>query len=505
MPDSCSSTAVSGKQFMGHPRGLATLFFTEMWERFSYYGMRALLILFMTAEMANGGLGIDPRHAGAIYGLVTSGVYLFSLPGGWIADRLIGQRNAVFAGGVLISLGNFMLAVPAGPVLFFGGLLTIALGTGLLKPNVSCIVGMLYEGQSSARRDSAFSIFYLGINLGATIAPFVSGTVGETVGYRWGFLAAGVAMLIGLVQYRLTGHHLGGIGELPAERRGAEQRRNLRKFVPALVVFAAVVALVACGVIPVDPLQLANVAGAAMIALAVLFFGSVLLLPGLTRAEKANVGIIMLLFASSMVFWAGYEQAGSTLNLFARDFTDRSLFGSLFASGAHPASWYQAVPPIFVIMLAPLFAWLWIALARSGRDPSAVAKLGLGLLQLGLSFVVMMVAAGLVARDGHKALPTWLVLTYFLQTTGELCLSPIGLSNVTKLAPRRYVGQMMGTWFLATALGNLAAGLIGGEIGSGTIDAMPPRFLWMAVIGAGAGVSMLLIAMALRRGGRALP
>jgi len=489
----------TGKQFFGHPRGLATLFFTEMWERFSYYGMRALLILFMTAAIGQGGLGIDPRHAGAIYGLVTSGVYLFSLPGGWIADRLIGQRNAVFAGGTLISAGNFMLAVPAGASLFFGGLLTIALGTGLLKPNVSCIVGQLYEGQSGSRRDAAFSIFYLGINLGATIAPLVSGTIGETVGYRWGFCAAGVAMLIGLAQYRIAGHHLGATGELPAERHGAEQRRNLRKFVPALAVFAVVIALVAAGVIPVDPLQLANIAGIVMLALAVLFFGSVLLFADLTRAEKKNVGIIMLLFISSMVFWAGYEQAGSTLNLFARDFTDRSLFGNLFATGMHPASWYQSVPPFFVILLAPLFAWLWIALDRRKRDPSALAKFGLGLLQLGLSFVVMMLAAVLAARSGNKVLPLWLIATYFLQTTGELCLSPIGLSNVTKLAPSRFVGQMMGTWFLATALGNLAAGLIGGEMGSGSIDAMPDRFLHMALIGGGAGLVMLLIAFVLRQ------
>jgi POT family proton-dependent oligopeptide transporter len=488
-----------GKQFFGHPRGLATLFFTEMWERFSYYGMRALLILFMTAAVEKGGLGIDARHAGAIYGLVTSGVYLFSLPGGWIADRLIGQRNAVFAGGVLISLGNFMLSIPAGAPLFFAGLLTVAVGTGLLKPNVSCVVGQLYEGQRGARRDAAFSIFYLGINLGATIAPFVSGTVGETIGYRWGFLAAGFAMIIGLVQYRLTGHHLRGAGELPLERRGAEQRRNLRRFLPALAAFLVAVLLVAFGVIPVDPLQLANIAGVVMIALAVLFFGSVLLLPGLSGAEKRNVGMIVLLFVSSTVFWAGYEQAGSTLNLFARDYIDRSLFGTWFVSGAHPASWYQAVPPIFVILLAPLFGWLWIVLDRRDRDPSAVTKLGLGLLQLGLSFIVMMLAAQLAAHSGQKVLPTWLIVTYFLQTTGELCLSPIGLSNVTKLAPVRYVGQMMGTWFLATALGNLAAGLIGGEIGSGAIEAMPQRFLWMALIGGGAGAVMLLIAMLLRK------
>jgi POT family proton-dependent oligopeptide transporter len=209
--------------------------------------------------------------------------------------------------------------------------------------------------------------------------------------------------------------------------------------------------------------------------------------------------VIVLLFVSSTVFWAGYEQAGSTLNLFARDYIDRSLLGAWFASGAHPASWYQAVPPIFVILLAPLFGWLWIVLDRRDRDPSAATKLGLGLLQLGLSFIVMMLAAQLAAHSGQKVLPTWLIATYFLQTTGELCLSPIGLSNVTKLAPVRYVGQMMGTWFLATALGNLAAGVIGGEIGSGTIDAMPARFLWMALIGGGAGVAMLLIAIVLRK------
>ncbi|HKT73305.1 MAG TPA: peptide MFS transporter [Steroidobacteraceae bacterium] len=500
--ESVAAAVVADTSFFGQPRGLRTLFMTEMWERFSYYGTRALLILFMTAAASHGGIGLPVERAGAVYGLYTAGVYLFSLPGGWIADRLLGQRQSVFWGGALISAGNLLLAIPGGITLFYIALLVIAMGTGMLKPNVSVMVGELYGGDHSARRDAAFSIFYFGINLGAFIAPLISGTIGETVGYRWGFLAASVAMALGLVQYRMTARWLGNAGLRPHVTDPALMARNRRTLFVGLGLLAVATIIAAIGALPFNVFQLANATGAVMVCLAVLFFGSVFILGRLAAGERRRVALIAVFFVCSALFWAGYEQAGSTFNLFARDYTDRSFLGSYFPAGEHPVSWYQSIQPIFVLLLAPVAAWLWVALDRRSRDPSAAVKLGLGLAQLGLSFIVMMWAAQHVLASGHKALPMWLIVTFLLQTTGELCLSPIGLSNVTKLAPPRYVGQMMGTWFLGMAIGNLAAGLVGGAVGRGGIADMPGQFLRMAAIGGGAGLLMLAgarVGRALRR------
>jgi proton-dependent oligopeptide transporter, POT family len=490
-------TTSSGATFFGHPRGLATLFFTEFFERFSYYGMRALLVLFLTATVAGGGLGLDNETAGAIYGLYAGAVYLFSLPGGWVADRLLGQRRSIWYGGMLISLGNFMLAVPS-PRLFYLGLIAIALGTGLLKPNISAIVGELYRGQPGARRDAGFSIFYMGINLGATVAPLVSGTVGETLGYRWGFFTAGAAMLIGLVQYRLTGHHLGDAGVTPQGSTPAERRRSAWWLLAGLALLAAAILAVGSGAVSVNAGQLADGLGKFMALLAVAFFGGVLLFGGLDAAEKKRVGVIVVFFLCASLFWAGFEQAATTFNLFARDLTDRSLLGGFFETHEHPASWYQSVNPVYIIVLSPFFAWLWVSLGRRNLDPSAPLKFGIGLALLGLGFATLIVAANLIIAHGGKVGPQWLLLTYLLHTTGELCLSPIGLSNVTKLAPPRYVSQMMGTWFLGAAVGNLAAGRIGGHIGS-DVATMPSEFLRMALIGVGAGAVMLVLSPLFRR------
>jgi proton-dependent oligopeptide transporter, POT family len=490
------SVAATRATWLGHPRGLATLFFTEMWERFSYYGMRALLLLYMTAALKAGGLGMSDVQGGAIYGLFTAAAYLANLPAGWIADRVLGQRKSVFWGGVLISVGNFTLALPAGLTTFYLGLLTICLGTGMLKTNCSTLVGALYQGDSGSRRDAAFSIYYVGINLGA-LSPLIVGTIGETVGYRWGFLVGGIGMVLGLIQYQLSGKWLGQAGLAPHPAAPRERKRAQRLLTSALAALAVLVLLVMFGVLPISIVQLANVTGAVMIALAIAFFGNVLLFGKLAPAEKKSVAVIAIFFICAAVFWAGYEQAGSTLNLFARDHTDRSFLGSWFASGEHPVSWYQIAQAVFVLSLAPVFAWIWISLGKRGRDPSAGAKFGLGLLQLGLSFLVMMVAAQTVLHTGHRVLPLWLIVTYLLQTTGEMCLSPIGLSNVTKLAPARYSAQMMGTWFLGAAIGNLAAGLIGGEIGADLAD-MPAQFLRMALVGGASGCIMLALARPVR-------
>jgi POT family proton-dependent oligopeptide transporter len=484
----------------GHPRGLATLFMTEFFERFTYYGMRALLVLFLVAatDGANPGFALDRVTAGAVYGLYTGAVYLGSLPGGWIADRLIGQQNAVLWGGVIIALGNFILAIPSTPAVFYFGLVVIVVGVGLLKPNISAIVGALYEGQPGARRDAGFSIFYMGINLGALVAPLVAGTIGEAWNWRGGFFCAGLAMALGVVQYRMTAHHLGDAGRHPHASSEAERRRGWTVVAIGSVLIAAAALLVFFGVIPVSVTALAQAFGTAMIALAFAFFGYVLIFAKLSREERRRVAVIAIFFICAAIFWGGFEQQATTFNLFALDYTNRLWLGGWFPEGVHPASWYQSANPVFIVIFAPFFAWIWVALGKRNLDPSAPVKFAFGLILLGAGFLVMVFAAQLVVAAGDSVAPTWLLLAYLLHTFGELCLSPVGLSNITKLAPARFVGQMMGTWFLGAAVGNLFAGLIGGHIGSLEADAMPAELMKMVLIGAGSGLAMLLFARPIR-------
>ncbi|HET6655119.1 MAG TPA: peptide MFS transporter [Gammaproteobacteria bacterium] len=483
-----SATPDAGKQ--RQPRGLYTLFFTEMWERLSYYGMRGILVLALVDAVATGGLGLDAETATAIYGLYTAGVYLLALAGGWIADHVLGARRTVWWGGCIIALGHFTMAIPVNETTFFLGMLLIVLGTGLLKPNISAMVGDLYP-EGGARRDAGFSIYYMGINIGAFIAPFVCGTLGEKVGWHWGFGAAGVGMVLGLIQYRLTQHHLGDIGLSPApEKSGAERARTVRRgwtgLNVAIVVLAVIVFAIATGLIPFNPVQVARATTVIILALAVLFFASVYAFGHLDKQEKLHVGGIILFFIAAAIFWAGFEQAGSSFNLFAERFTDRMIFG-----WEMPASWLQSVNSVFIILLAPVFAAIWLRLGAKNLNPSLPMKLALGLIQMGLGFLVMFFAAELVLA-GNQVLPTWLILTYLLHTTGELCLSPIGLSAVTKLAPRRFSGQMMGTWFMGAALGNLVAGLVAGNIIGDNAADMPTIFMKGTILGVGAGLLMII-------------
>ena len=451
-------TPGSDTAFFGHPRGLSTLFFTEMWERFSYYGMRALLILFMTAAPAAGGLGYDATTAGAVYGLYTFGVYALALPGGWIADRLVGQRRAVLYGGGLIALGHYSLAVPS-VTTFYLGLLLIVLGTGLLKPNISAIVGDLYQEQG-ARRDAGFSIFYMGINLGAFFGPLVCSWLGEPrdgaawVNWHYGFAAAGVGMTLALVQYVVGQRYLRGAGELKEDsgepRRLAAARRQLGAGVGVTLALAAVVGwLSVAGILPVT--VFAESVFYVVTALFVAYFAVVILFVARNDVERSRLAVCFLLSLGAAMFWSGFEQAGSALNLFARDLTDRTIFGTEVTAGA-----LQSVNPIFIILLAPVVGMTWVKLGH--RNPSMAAKFGCGLVLLAAGFVVMAWASMSLA-DGKVGMQ-WLVATYFFHTVGELCLSPVGLSSMTKLAPGRLVGQMMGTWFMGAAIGNLVAGLI---------------------------------------------
>jgi POT family proton-dependent oligopeptide transporter len=404
-------TVPDDHSFFGHPRGLSTLFFTEMWERFSYYGMRAFLILYMVAPESAGGLGFADADAASIYGTYTGSVWGAAILGGIVADRFLGQYRSVLVGGIIIALGHFTLAFKALPF-FYTGLGLIVVGTGLLKPNVSTMVGSLYA-PGDPRRDAGFSIFYMGINLGAFIGPLVAGYLAQRVDWHLGFASAGIGMAFGLVQYVLG-------------------KRRLR---PALERLA---------VKPADVGSSATDGAAPGSGLA------------FTRAEWKRIGAIVVFFLVAILFWGAYEQAGSTLNLFADRYTRTEMFGFSF-----PSSWFQSVQPIFVILLAPLFAWLWMRLGP--REPSVPAKFAFGLLFMGLSFLVLMPAGAMAqAGSGVRVSPWWLIAAYGISELGELCLSPVGLSAVTKLSPARIVGLMMGVWFLSNAFGNKLAGWAAG-------------------------------------------
>jgi POT family proton-dependent oligopeptide transporter len=442
--------------FFGHPRGLATLFFTEMWERFSYYGMRAILILYMVHKISEGGLGFSDPKAGSVYGLYTSMVYLLCLGGGWIADRVTGQRRAVLIGGIFIACGEFCLVMPT-EVFFYAGIVLLMMGTGLLKGNVSTIVGQLYA-KGDPRRDSGFSIFYMGINLGALISPLFCGWVGEKISWRLGFGVAGIGMLAGLIQYVLGYKHLGSAGLHPASTGDLEldrrQKRNATLAVAGGLGFFVLMGILgATGVLPITATAIGDGVGWVELAIAVAVFSWLLLGKGWSLVERKRSAAVLVLFVASALFWASYEQAGSTLTLFAERNTDRHLpFHLLF-----PVTWFQSVQPTFVVALAPLFAWLWLALGRRRREPSSPAKFALGLLFAGLAFAILVPPASRVPF-GEQAAMWWLTGTYFLQTLGELCLSPIGLSAVSKLAPDRAAGFMMGIWFLSISIGNWLAG-----------------------------------------------
>ncbi len=461
------------RAFFGHPRGLSTLFFTEMWERFSYYGIRPLLVLFMTAAVFGGGFGFERDKASAIVGIYAASVYLASLPGGWIADRWLGLRRSIWYGGVFIALGHLsiglsaLLARPA----FFVGLVLIVIGTGLLKPNISAIVGDLYP-EGGSRRDAGFSIFYMGINTGALIAPIITGYLGERLGWHYGFGAAGIGMAIGLITYRLRSGTLGEMGVAPAA--GPDEQRKVRNIsLGFLAVIAAVIIATLAGVITIDPVRVAESMSAVMLTMSAAYFAYLFFFAGLTTDEKKRVAVVVVLFVFSMIFWAAFEQQPTSLNLFARDFTDRNLFG-----WEVPATWFQSAEPFFVVTLAPVMAALWVALGKRGKDPSSPAKFAVGLAFCAIAFQIMVLASERVVASGGslKVGMMWLVSCLALQAIGELSLSPVGLSSMTKLAPRKFAGQMMGVWFTATALGNLFAGLVGGGVDPNKLEAMPALF-----------------------------
>lgn len=449
------------RSFMGHPGGLSTLFFTEMWERFSYYGMRAILTLYMTKSLAEGGLNFEEKYAGIIYATYVSSVWYLPLIGGWLADRVFGARRAVLIGAIIIASGHFSMAINSLPT-FYAGLILIACGTGLLKPNISAMVGQLYP-EGDQRRDAGFSIFYMGINLGAFLSPIVVGFLAQAESSRnfiaslgfdpnsawhWGFGAAGVGMTLGILQYLLGQRKLAAVGNKPEQLPVAATGKGA-----GVDVLTLVLAIVG-GVAGAGLGFYYGEAGAlsALFPTVVGFFAGYLI--GTTRLlngdELKRVLVIFILFLFSILFWMTYEQAGSSLTLFADRLTRTTIFG-----WTYPSSWFQSVPAIFVIIFAPIIGAVWQTLGK--RQPSSPGKFTIGLFFAGIAFVVIAFASTLTTAG--RVSPAWLVLVYFLQTIGELCLSPVGLSTVSKLSPARMLGLMMGVWFLSISIGSYIAGL----------------------------------------------
>jgi POT family proton-dependent oligopeptide transporter len=559
MSNSTSSAGVLSTEqndFFGHPRGLSTLFFTELWERFSYYGMRALLVLFMTAEAIgnNPGLGLSVGEATAIYGLYTFFVYMLSLPGGWVADNLWGQRKAVLVGGIIIAMGHFSMAVPT-TTFFYIGLALIVVGTGLLKPNVSSMVGDLYP-EGGARIDAGFSIFYMGINFGAILGPLLCGLLGEGYNWHYGFTLAGFGMILGLISYQIGGKYLGTAGDLKIEVDEATLAKRSKIFYTIVSVLAAFLVvlgfLVSTGAVELALESLAGNLGLVAVLITLGFFGYIIFFGGHTADEKKRLGVIFWLFILAALFWSGFEQAGSSLNIFTAELIDRSAGPSVFLGGIGamlissllaiplgyyslktwnrediwsvakiavvgtsiglvalvywmlsqvgqgweiPASTLQLINPSFIVIFAPIFGFLWTWLASRNANPSIPMKFALGLLGLSAGFFV--VAWGSAnASSTSLVSPAWLIVMYFLHTVGELCLSPVGLSSMTKLAPKSRVSQMMGIWFVAAALGNLIAGLVAGQL-----ENLAPASLFqtVALIIGGGGILAMLAAPSVKK------
>jgi proton-dependent oligopeptide transporter, POT family len=483
-----SASDPAAATLLGHPRGLATLFLTEMWERFSHYGMRAILVLFMVTAVADGGLGITDQTASSIYGLFVASCYLLSLLGGWIADRICGAQLAVASGAVFIVLGTALLASGT-PQVFFVGLTVIAFGVGLLKPNISVLVGALYP-EGGARRDAGFSLFYMGINVGALLGAFLVPICAARFGWHWGFVLPAVGMLFGLVQFILTRRYLSVPAGAPAASATLAVRLSLAA---AALLVMVVVTLAATGVIRIDAQVLAAASAWLIGVLACAYFAYLLYFAGLTAVERRRVWVMIALFVAATMYYAAQEQTGTSLTLFAERYTDRTMFGI-----AVPAGMFQSISSVYILLLAPIFSALWVALDRRGQNPSIPVKFALGLLLMGAGFLVMYAASTYVLK-GSKVLPVWLVVSYGVQMCGDLCLAPVGLSSMTKLAAPRVAGQVMGAWFLAVALGNDLAGQFAASYDAHNVASMPTLFLRMVFWCAIAGVAMLFLAPPLKR------
>ncbi|WP_312048582.1 peptide MFS transporter [Acinetobacter courvalinii] len=466
------------KAFFGHPKPLQTLFFTELWERFSYYGIRPLLILYMIAMVNQGGLGLDRPTAAAIVGLFAGSMYLMTVFGGWIADNWLGQARAVWYGSIIIALGHLSIALT--PVFdqsfFYLGLVLIVLGSGLFKTCISVIVGTLYKAQD-ARRDAGFSIFYMGINMGSFIAPLITGLLVRDHGWHLGFGIGGLGMLIALLIFRFRAiPQLETFNALRQESNSCSKPVVENKNAPKIVfgflfTVAVVIVLTFAGIIHINPVAVAAYLTVGIGIGIIAYFAYLLLFLNLDQNDKFKIMICFVLLITSALFWSAFEQKPTSFNLFAQDYTNRNVLGFEI-----PTVWFQSINALFIIIFAPIAAWLWARLGKSNKDPSYISKFIIALLLAASGFLLMSLASHFAISDGLVS-PFWLVGAVLLLTLGELCLSPIGLSTMTKLAPNVIRGQIMGLWFTGSALGNLMAGLIGGQVAADAIENLPTLFM----------------------------
>ena len=470
-----------------HPNGLKTLFFTEMWERMSYYGMRGILVLFMTASINNGGLDFSNASASAIYGIYAASVYLATLPGGWLGDNLFGQQKTILYGGIIIMLGHFSLAIP-NMDFFYLGLALVVIGTGLLKPNISAIVGGLYEDNPSMK-EAGFTIFYMAINLGSILGFFICGYLGENIGWHYGFGAAGIGMLFGIIQYRLKVKTLGEVGLQPLGQLSLKTKSKYKRILS--IIFLIILLIIFSGFFgfwKINPVPLANSLTIIIALISLIYFLYIYFLGKLNQNEKKKIIMIFTLFIGAALFWSGFDQGGSSFNIFAKEYTDRIIFG-----WEYPASWLQIVNPLFVVILAPFMSYLWIFLGKRMLDPSLPFKFGLGLIFMAMGFLVIAMGAQ-IALSENLAGAQWLLITYLLHTIGELTLSPIGLAAISSLSPKKYIGQMMGVWFLASSLGAIIAGLISGKATNEGLISMPGLFNQIAITASLFGLLLIILA-----------
>ena len=471
--------------FMGHPQPLRPLFFTEMWERFSYYSIRPLLVLFMVATVGSGGFGFDEVTASAIYGIFAGSLYLAAVPGGWLADNWLGQERALWWGSIIIALGHLCIALSAmfGMTLFFVGLMCIVLGSGLFKTCISVMVGALYS-KGDVRRDSGFTLFYMGINIGALLAALIVGVFKEKGMWHVGFGVGGLGMLVSLLIYRFSAQktltRYARAKGITAEWEHANDRhKNVGRWVAGfLALLATIVILVSTGIMPFQPQMVAEYMTYIIAAVVILYFVVMFISPRLDKTDKLRLLICFILIIGSTLFWSSFEQQPTSFNLFADRYTDLNVLGFEI-----PSIWFQSLNPLFILLLAPIISIVWVKLGNRGVEPSSMVKFALGMLLAAAGFGLMIVASkSILTNDSGLASPLWLVGSLLLLTLGELALSPVGLSSMTKLAPKGMQGQMMGLFFASLAMGNLVAAFFGGNVSADKIEGLPDLFTTMTIL-----------------------
>ena len=483
------------KSLLGHPKPLFSLSMTELWERFSFYGIRPLLVLFMAATLAQGGLEIPRDQAAAIVGIFGSCLYLATLPGAWLADNILGQKKAVFIGAIIIALGHLSIALSIfNSLMFFLGLVFIVIGTGLFKTCASVMVGTLYK-KDDPRRDSGFTIFYMGINLGAFIAPLICGFINQKYGWHLGFGVGGLGMLVALLIFAFKTipdfnefHSKVGLEYDYTKPLQKSKYANLVFIIGAILVLGFLI-LAFTGFISLDPISLSKKMIFIILSFAGIYFLYLLFFTGISKDDKKSLLIFIILFLAAATFWGAFEQKPTTFNLFAQDFTDRMLFGFEI-----PAVWFQSLNPLFIIILAPIIAGIWIKLSKMSFEISSITKFGLGVLGAGLGFGIMILASkSVLANNGISVSMLYITISILFLTLGELCLSPVGLSIMSKIAPKIIKNQVMGLWFVASSLGNIIAGLIGGGIDQKNIASLPELFQTCMFVLLGVAVLLFIL------------